>query len=87
MTSSCCALGASELSLLGHPPNPDQDEGTVELNLATDEELDRLEERLRTRGVRVVRPASDEGFGAQLQIASPDGLLVKVNRLEPDLYT
>jgi hypothetical protein len=25
--------------------------------------------------------------GAQLQVATPDGLLVKVNRLEPDLYT
>ncbi len=80
-------LGASELSLLAHPPNPEQDEGMVELNFVTDEDLGAVEERLRERGVRVVSPASDEGFGAQLQVASPDGLLVKINRLEPELYT
>ena len=80
-------LGTSELSLLAHPPNPEQDEGTVEVNFVTEEDLAGVERRLRERGVRVVSPASDEGFGAQLQVASPDGLMVKINRLEPELYT
>lgn len=80
-------MGSSELSLLAHPPNPDQNEGIVELNFATDESLGDLERRLRDGGVRVVAPASDQGFGEQLQVATPDGLLVKINRLEPERYT
>jgi catechol 2,3-dioxygenase-like lactoylglutathione lyase family enzyme len=80
-------LGSSEMSLLAHPPNPEQNEGQVELNFATTEDLAQLEQRLRVAGVTVVAPASDEGFGAQLQVSTPDGLLVKINRLEPDLYT
>ncbi len=80
------AVGESQLSLLAHPPNPEQNEGLVELNFETAEPLADLEGKLRTAGVTVVGPASDEGFGEQLQIASPDGLLVKINRLEPELY-
>ena len=80
-------IGSGELSLLAHPPNPEQNEGTVELNFATEEDLAQVEERLRAVGVTIEAPASDEGFGAQLQVATPDGLLVKINRLEPDLYT
>ena len=72
---------------MAHPPNPEQDEGTVELNFVTEEDLGRVEARLRERGVRVVSPASDEGFGAHLHVAGPDGQLVKMNRLEPEPYT
>ncbi|MFN8631970.1 MAG: VOC family protein [Chloroflexota bacterium] len=79
-------LGASELGLLAHPPNPEQGEGDVELAFATSEPLAPLEERLRAAHVEIARPAGDEGFGEQLQLRSPDGLLVKVNRLEPELY-
>ncbi|HEY6741484.1 MAG TPA: hypothetical protein VI110_03930 [Lapillicoccus sp.] len=68
-------------------PNPEQDEGTVELNFVTEEDLAGVEKRLRERGVRVVSPASDKGCGAQLQVASPNELLVKINRLESELYT
>ncbi len=32
------------------------------------------------------QPTTDEGFGRQLQIKTPDGLLLKINELEPDLY-
>ena len=80
-------VGSGELALLAHPPNPEQDEGTVELNFTTEEDLVQVEDRLRGAGVTVAAPASDEGFGAQLQVATPDGLLVKINRLEPELYT
>jgi catechol 2,3-dioxygenase-like lactoylglutathione lyase family enzyme len=80
------AIGGSQLSLLAHPPNPEQDEGKVELNFETAEPLADLEQKLRDDGVTIVRSASAEGFGEQLQIAAPDGLLVKINKLEPDRY-
>lgn len=35
----------------------------------------------------IAQPTTDEGFGRQLQLKSPDGLLLKVNELEPELYT
>ena len=72
-------LGGSRLGLLAHPPNPEQDEGTVELNFQTDD-LDALAGRL---GV----VPTDEAFGRQLQLTTPDGLLVKVDELRPELYT
>jgi catechol 2,3-dioxygenase-like lactoylglutathione lyase family enzyme len=81
------ALGGAEIGLLAHPPNPEQGEGTVELNFAYEGPLDELERRLGAAGVTIARPTSDEGFGRQLQVSSPDGLLVKINELEPELYT
>jgi membrane protein len=80
-------IGGGEISLLAHPPNPEQREGRVELNFQAAGPLDELERALRQAGVVVIRPASDEGFGRQLQVASPDGLLVKINELNPELYT
>jgi catechol 2,3-dioxygenase-like lactoylglutathione lyase family enzyme len=79
-------LNGSELSLLAHPPNSAQDEGQVELNFVSSGPLTALEEQLRSAGVQIVSPTSDEGFGRQLQVASPDGLLVKINELDPELY-
>lgn len=80
-------VGSGELGLLAHPPNPEQNEGTVELNFVTDEDLHEVEERLRSAGVTIEAPATAQGFGAQLQVAAPDGLLVKINRIEPERYT
>jgi len=80
-------LGDAHIGLLAHPPNPEQDEGTVELNFEATEPLHRLEDRLRSAGVTIARPTTDEGFGRQLQLSSPDGLLVKINELDPELYT
>ncbi len=80
-------IGGAELGLLAHPPNPEQGEGAVELNFAVGGGLETLEGRLRAAGVDIVTPTTDEGFGRQLQVRSPDGLLVKVNELEPELYT
>ena len=81
------AIGGAEIGLLAHPPNPEQNEGTVELMFEASGDLGALEIRLRDAGVTVVRGAADEAFGAQLQIASPDGLLIKINRLERATYT
>lgn len=80
-------IGDAQLGLLAHPPNPEQNEGLVELNFETSQPLDELEETLRRAGVAIASPTSDEGFGRQLQVHTPDGLLVKINQLEPELYT
>lgn len=80
-------LGGAEFGLLAHPPNPDQGEGQVELNCCSVGSLADLEERLRTAGADIVAPTTDEAFGRQLQVRTPDGLLVKINELQPDLYT
>jgi catechol 2,3-dioxygenase-like lactoylglutathione lyase family enzyme len=80
-------LGGTGIGLLAHPPNPEQGEGAVELNLVSTEPLADVEERLRAAGVDVARPTGEELFGRQLQLRTPDGLLVKVNELEPERYT
>jgi len=80
------ALGGAEIGLLAHPANPEQNEGQVELNFESEESLDALQERLQAAGVKIARGAADEAYGAQLQIESPDGLLVKINRLDPHTF-
>ena len=80
-------FGTTELSLLAHPPNAEQHDGTVELNFEAGTDLAELEAQLSEAGVRIVTPTTDEGFGRQLQVASPDGLLIKINELDPSLYT
>jgi len=80
------ALGGAEIGLLAHPANPEQHEGLVELNFESDEPLGALQERLKAAGVKIARGAADEAFGAQLQIESPDGMLVKINHLDPAAF-
>lgn len=80
-------IGDGQLALLAHPPNPEQNEGLVELNFETAEDLATVQSRLADAGVHVVAPAADTGFGRQLQVATPDGLLVKINGLDRDSYT
>jgi len=79
-------IGTSELGLLAHPKNPEQNEGKVELNFEYSDSLVELEKRLRKDGVTIVRPIGDEGFGYQLQLEGPDGMLVKINQTDPELY-
>jgi predicted lactoylglutathione lyase len=79
-------FGTTELGLLAHPANPEQNEGQVELNFEYAASLEELEKKLREAGVTIVRPASDEGFGYQLQLESPDGMLIKINQIDPELY-
>lgn len=81
------AIGSSQLTLLAHPPNPEQNEGTVELNFESSGDLTEIQDQLRAQNVSIVQEVTDEGFGRQLQIQSPDGLLVKINELQPELYT
>lgn len=79
-------LGGTEMSLLAHPPNPDQNEGTVELNLEAEAPLDVLEQHLAAAGITIARGAADEAFGSQLQVKTPDGLLIKINHLDPSAF-
>ncbi len=80
-------FGSTELGLLAHPANPEQNEGTVELNFEYEDSLEELEKKLRASGITIVRPTGDEGFGYQLQLEGPDGMLVKINQTDPQLYS
>ncbi|WP_380027752.1 VOC family protein [Dactylosporangium vinaceum] len=81
-------IGAGRVGLLAHPPNPEQHEGQVELNFETTEPLETVEARLRAAAaVTIAQPTTDEGFGRQLQVTTPDGLLIKINELDRELYT
>jgi len=79
-------FGDTELGVLAHPANPEQNEGKVELNFAYSASMEGLEKRLRDAGVTIVRPVGDEGFGYQLQIEDADGMLIKINQIDPALY-
>lgn len=66
----------TELSLLAHPPNPEQHEGEVELNFeATTDELAQF-----ASSPYAVGDVESTGFGQQLILRSPGGLLIKLNR-------
>ena len=80
-------IGQARLALLAHPPNPEQNEGLVELNFETSEPLHLVEQRLRAANVTVAQPVTDEELGRQLQVSAPDGLLVKINDLDEEPYT
>jgi catechol 2,3-dioxygenase-like lactoylglutathione lyase family enzyme len=80
-------LGMTQIGLLAHPPNAEEGECAVELNFAASMPLDELERRLRGAGVTIAEIATDRDFGEQLRIMSPDGLLVKINQIEPDVST
>ena len=80
-------FGDTELGLLAHPANPEQDEGKVELNFEYLGSLEDFEKQLRKKGVTIVRPTGDEGVGYQLQIEDADGMLIKINQIDAELYT
>ncbi|MEP6799423.1 MAG: VOC family protein [Lapillicoccus sp.] len=81
------AIGGAEIGLLAHPANPDQGEGDVELNFQSHTPLERVEQAARDAGVEIASPTSDEGFGRQLQLRTPDGLLVKINEIDAELIS
>jgi predicted enzyme related to lactoylglutathione lyase len=79
------SIGGAEIGLLAHPPNPEQGDDQVELNFESRTPLEHVERRARDAGVTVARPTNDEGFGRQLQLRTPDGLLVKLNEIDAEL--
>jgi catechol 2,3-dioxygenase-like lactoylglutathione lyase family enzyme len=78
-------LGTTQIGLLAHPPRTEDGECTVELNFAAAMPLDDLERRLRGAGVTIAGFETHPDFGDQLRVRSPDGLLIKINQLEPDI--
>ena len=80
------AVGGGRLGLLAHPPNPDQDEGLVELNFESTGGLEDLEARATRAGIDVAGRPTDTGFGRQLQLRLPGGLLVKINEMDRSTY-
>jgi hypothetical protein len=77
-------LGTTQIGLLACPPDPMRGETTVELTFAAAMPLDALAARLRTRGALLTEGAADTHAGVELQVRSPDGLLIKINQREPD---
>ena len=75
-------VAGGDIGLLAHQPNPEQNEGTVELSFQATVPLDQIEERLRAAGAPVTQPVQEVGFGRQLQLTSPDGLLIKIDELD-----
>ncbi len=69
-------VAGGEIGLLAHPPNF---QATVP--------LDQVEERLRAAGAPITQPLQEVGFGRQLQLTSPDGLLIKIDELDPGLFS
>jgi catechol 2,3-dioxygenase-like lactoylglutathione lyase family enzyme len=74
-------VGTAQIRLVAEPPNHGRGETTVELNFAAAAPIEQLQRELP--GARL---ATDRDFGRQLQVRSPDGLLIKINQREPDLY-
>jgi hypothetical protein len=37
--------------------------------------------------LRITQPVQEVGFGRQLQLTSPDGLLIKIDELDPGLFS
>ena len=77
-------IGGAEVGLLAHPANPAQGEGDVELNFQSHEPLEEVAERAANAGVHIAAPVTDQGFGRQLQLRTADGLLIKINEINPD---
>ncbi|MFI5952148.1 hypothetical protein [Cryptosporangium sp. NPDC051539] len=47
--------------------------------------LETVEDVARAEGVDIARATAAEGFGRQLQLRTPDGVLVKINEIDTDL--
>lgn len=45
-----------------------------------------LEEQLRVAGAPITRATTDGPYGRQLQL-SPDGLLIRIDELDPDPFS
>jgi hypothetical protein len=78
-------IGEAELALLAHPPNPADGDERLELNFVSATPLEEIEVRLRAQGVEIRQGTSDESFGRQLTVRTPDGLLVKINEIDRTL--
>ncbi|MET0416827.1 MAG: VOC family protein [Actinoplanes sp.] len=77
-------LGPVQVVLIARPPDAARGETPVELTFGAAIPLDELEHRLHRAGFPVAEVTTDEDFGEQLQVRSPDGLLIKISQREPE---
>lgn len=78
-------IGGAQVGLLAHPPAVELGEGVVELAFGSRTPLAEVESRALEQGVAVAAPSGDEGFGRQLRLRSPDGLVVTINEIDAEL--
>jgi catechol 2,3-dioxygenase-like lactoylglutathione lyase family enzyme len=78
-------LGTTQIVLVARPPDPGRGESAVELTFGAAMPLDEMERRLHQAGVRAAEVTTDHDFGEQLQVRSPDGLLIKISQREPEV--
>lgn len=77
-------LGTTQIVLLARPPRQSDGESTVELNFLCTVPLDRLAQQLHRSGAAAATLVTDPTFGLQLHVQSPDGLLIRINEVDPD---
>jgi predicted enzyme related to lactoylglutathione lyase len=78
-------VGTAQIGLLARPPRTEHGERSVELNFFCPMPLDELQRLLHASGSTVARMSTDRTFGRQLHVKTPDGMLIKINHVEPDL--
>lgn len=77
-------LGPIQLGLIAGPADTARGESPVELMFSAEMPLDELERQLHRAGFRVAEVTTDHNFGDQLQVRTPDGLLIKITQREPE---
>ncbi|RZU49985.1 hypothetical protein EV385_1744 [Krasilnikovia cinnamomea] len=77
-------LGTVQVTLVARTPIWSRGDGAVELNFAATMPLDDLERLLRDRRVTVSGVVNHRDFGPQLQVLSPDGLLIRITQRAPE---
>lgn len=73
-------LGTAQISLIAGARVTVADQSPVELSFAAATPIEQLQ-----RVLPGARLATDRNFGRQLQVRSPDGLLIRISQREPDL--
>ena len=80
-------LGTVQIGLVARPADAEKGAGRdayVQLDFSAALPLHDLERHLRERGVTIARSVHNTGFGPQLHVRAPDGLLIRIGQLETD---
>ncbi|HEX9999059.1 MAG TPA: VOC family protein [Actinoplanes sp.] len=77
-------LGPIQVGLIARPPDATLGETPVELTFGARMPLGQLEQQLHRAGFPVAEVTTDRDFGVQLQVRTPEGLLIKIFQLEPE---
>ena len=72
-------VGTVQIALVRRPADPVRGESAVELVFGATAPLELLRQRLPGAQLAV-----HQDFGEQLEVRTPDGMLIRINQLEPD---